>query len=70
MVLRETCRQARRAAYTPRRRLRRGRSARQKMDSRIVTRLLGHSNARMLQRAYFRGDTEAVIEAMRKATGK
>jgi integrase len=43
---------------------------RQKMDSLIVARLLGHSDARMLQRTYFREDTEAMVEAMRKATGK
>jgi integrase len=43
---------------------------RQKMDSLIVARLLGHSDARMLQRTYFREDTEAMVKAMRKATGK
>src|SRR5262249_5209069 len=43
---------------------------RQKMDSLIVARLMGHSDARMLQRTYFREGTEAMVEAMRKATGK
>jgi integrase len=43
---------------------------RQKMDSLIVARLMGHSDARMLQRTYFREDTDAMVEAMRKATGK
>jgi integrase len=43
---------------------------RQKMDSLIVARLLGHSDARMLQRTYFREDTDAMVEAMKRATGK
>jgi integrase len=43
---------------------------RRKMDSLIVARLLGHSDARMLQRTYFREDTDAMVEAMKKATGK
>jgi integrase len=42
----------------------------QKMDSLVVARLLGHSDARMLQRTYFREDTAAMVEAMKKATGK
>ena len=43
---------------------------RQKMDSLVVARLMGHSDARMLQKTYFREDTEAMVEAMKKATGK
>jgi integrase len=42
----------------------------QKMDSLVVARLLGHSDARMLQRTYFREDTAALVEAMKKATRK
>ena len=36
---------------------------RQKLDSLIVARLMGHSDARMLERTYFREDTEAMVEA-------
>jgi integrase len=43
---------------------------RQKMDSLVVARLLGHSDARMLQRTYFREDTDAMVEAVKKATQK
>ena len=43
---------------------------RQKMDSLIVARLMGHSDARMLQKTYFREDTAAMVEAVKKATGK
>ena len=43
---------------------------RQKMDSLIVARLLGHSDARMLQKTYFREDTVAMREAAKKATEK
>ena len=43
---------------------------RQKMDSLIVARLLGHSDSRMLQKTYFREDAAAMIEAVKKATGK
>ena len=41
----------------------------QKMDSLIVARLLGHSDATMLQKTYFREDTEAMREAAKKARG-
>jgi integrase len=43
---------------------------RHKMDSLVVARLMGHSDTRMLQKTYFREDTEAMVEAMKKATGK
>ena len=43
---------------------------RQKMDSLIVARLMGHSDARMLQKTYFREDTAAMVEAVKKATGQ
>jgi integrase len=43
---------------------------RQKMDSLVVARLLGHSDARMLQKTYFREDTAAMVEAVMRATGK
>ncbi|MGO9470508.1 MAG: tyrosine-type recombinase/integrase [Isosphaeraceae bacterium] len=43
---------------------------RQKMDSLVVARLLGHSDARMLEKTYFREDTDAMVEAVKKATGK
>jgi integrase len=43
---------------------------RQKMDSLIVARLLGHSDARMLQKTHFREDTDAMVEAVKKATRK
>ena len=43
---------------------------RQKMDSLVVARLMGHSDARMLQKTYFREDTDAMVEAMKRATGK
>jgi integrase len=43
---------------------------RQKMDSLIVARLMGHTDARMLQKTYFREDTAAMVEAVKKATGK
>ncbi len=43
---------------------------RQKMDSLVVARLLGHTDARMLQKTYFREDTAAMVEAVKKATGK
>jgi hypothetical protein len=43
---------------------------RQKMDSLVVARLMGHSHARMLQKTYFREDTDAMVGAMKKATGK
>ncbi|HKM55949.1 MAG TPA: hypothetical protein VJY33_21260, partial [Isosphaeraceae bacterium] len=42
---------------------------RQKMDSLVIARLFGHSDARMLQKTYFREDTDAMVEAMKKATG-
>lgn len=42
----------------------------QRIDSLIVARLMGHSDARMLQRTYFREDTEAMVEAMKRARGK
>ena len=42
----------------------------QKLDSLIVARLLGHSDARMLQKTYFREDTAAMVEAVKRATGK
>ena len=35
----------------------------------VVARLFGHSDARMLQKTYFREDTDAMVEAMKKATG-
>jgi integrase len=38
---------------------------RQKIDSLIVARLLGHSDARMLQKTYFREDTDAMVEAVK-----
>ena len=41
-----------------------------KMDSLIVARLMGHTDARMLQKTYFREDTAAMVEAMKKATEK
>jgi integrase len=41
-----------------------------KMDSLIVARLMGHTDARMLQKTYFREDTEAMVAAMEKAKGK
>ena len=41
-----------------------------KMDSLIVARLMGHTDARMLQKTYFREDTAAMVEAMKKATNK
>lgn len=43
---------------------------RQKMDSLIVARRMGHSDARMLQKTYFREDTAAMVEAVKKATGQ
>jgi integrase len=43
---------------------------RQKMDSLVVARLLGHSDAHMLQKTYFREDTAAMVEAVKKTTGK
>ena len=43
---------------------------RQKMDSLIVARLMGHSDARMLQKTYFREDTAAMVEAMKRAVGR
>jgi integrase len=39
------------------------------MDSLVVARLMGHSDGRMLQKTYFREDTDAMVEAMKKATG-
>jgi hypothetical protein len=36
----------------------------------VVARLMGHADSRMLQKSYSREDTEAIIEAMKKATGK
>jgi integrase len=39
----------------------------QKMDSLIVARLMGHSDGRMLQKTYFREDTDAMVEAMKRA---
>jgi integrase len=42
----------------------------QKMDSLIVARLMGHSDSRMLEHTYFREDTAAMVEAMKKPTGK
>lgn len=41
-----------------------------KMDSLIVARLVGHSDARMLQKYYFREDANAMADAMRRAKGK
>ena len=38
------------------------------MDSLVVARLMGHSDGRMLQKTYFREDTDAMVEAMKKAT--
>ncbi len=35
----------------------------------MIARLFGHSDARMLQKTYFREDTDAMVEAMKKATG-
>ena len=43
---------------------------RQKMDSLIVARLLGHSDGRMLQKTYFREDTDAMVEVMKRGTGR
>lgn len=43
---------------------------RQKTDSLVVARLMGHSDGRMLQKTYFREDTDAMVEAMKKATGR
>jgi integrase len=43
---------------------------RQKMDSLIVARLMCHSDARMLKKTYFREDSAAMVEAMKRATGK
>jgi integrase len=43
---------------------------RQKMDSLVVARLMGHSDGRMLQKSYVREDTDAMVEAMKKAIGK
>jgi integrase len=43
---------------------------RYKMDSLVVARLMGHTDTRMLQKTYYREDTEAMVEAMKKATGK
>lgn len=43
---------------------------REKLDSLIVARLMGHSDARMLQKTYFREDTAAMVDAMKKARGK
>jgi integrase len=42
----------------------------QKMDSLIVARLMGHSDSRMLEQTYFREDTAAMVEAMKKPGGK
>jgi integrase len=42
---------------------------RQGMDSLIVARLLGHSDARMLERTYFREDVAAMRRAVEQATG-
>ena len=42
---------------------------RHKMDSLIVARLMGHSDARMLQKTYYREDTAAMVEAVKRATG-
>jgi integrase len=39
------------------------------MDSLIVARLMGHSDARMLQKTYFREDTAAMVESVKRATG-
>ena len=38
-----------------------------KEDSLVVARLMGHSDGRMLQKTYFREDTDAMVEAMKKA---
>jgi hypothetical protein len=38
------------------------------MDSLVVARLMGHSGGRMLQQTYFREDTDAMVEAMKRAT--
>jgi Phage integrase family len=43
---------------------------RRKMDSLVVARLMGHSDGRMLQQTYFREDTDAMVEAMKKAAGR
>lgn len=42
---------------------------RHKLDSLVVARLMGHTDVRQLERTYFREDTDAMVEAMRKATG-
>jgi integrase len=42
----------------------------EKVDSLIVARLMGHSDGRMLQTTYFREDTAAMVEVMKKAGTK
>jgi len=36
----------------------------------VVAWLMGHTDTRMLQKTYSREDTEAIVEAMKKATRK
>jgi integrase len=40
-----------------------------KVHSLIVARLMGHSDSRMLEQTYFREDTAAMVEAMKKPGG-
>lgn len=39
------------------------------MDSLIAAQLMGHTDAKMLERTYFREENRAMVEAMERARG-